>query len=595
MNKSKIIISTISAISVYAMIASASFAAPVNEFTVYEEDFRSTGVASTVLTNEMDWHCRAEYLKSGEYAEINRTGTRLRELISMSDEGTQIKNTEADFKAWIYKMYNNKYLSSYLEDNYYVEMNIKVDDYVTGFDGENRFSAMFQFSQESGDDLIMFSVEEDGIRYFTDGGWQNYADYTPGNDVHNYRLEVFDGMGTMYIDDDEMFSYTLPVSEEYVNIRFGCGSRGEFDQGQCVISDMKFVKCYSDDTIVDTFIDLSQVTNYESVETVNKDLRYGTENGISFEQNGYIEYDLTKDYGITGLMLNFTAANSEFDNIKITAWDLIDNELEMTADLFEMVDFEGRLSNGETIRRTFLPNNNFDDFINGNFSITKLRIEYTGNTDNAVDLLNAEISYSGFQYPSYEGMTAGLKEIKNGMISPAVGSIELGFSCDARILNNEDGDIKLLCNETETEISVEKEGTNIIIRPINGFIYGADYKLTISEKLVNSGIENLPSELSFETYTCDYEVSNISFGQGNCTFTLKSNYTENESVAVMIVSYKDGMILDMNSKETAINSGEEKQITTGNIVTENADDVVVMIWDNLRSRKALVKTVRQGE
>ena len=63
----------------------------------------------------------------------------------------------------------------------------------------------------------------------------------------------------------------------------------------------------------------------------------------------------------------------------------------------------------------------------------------------------------------------------------------------------------------------------------------------------------------------------------------------------MIVSYKDGMILDMNSKETAINSGEEKQITTGNIVTENADDVVVMIWDNLRSRKALVKTVRQGE
>ena len=355
------------AASIGICASTAAFSAPMSEFVVFYEDFCSSGVASTVLPNEKDWYCRAEYLDDGEYKEANRTGTRFRALVSISDEGTKIKNSTADFKAWLYKMYNNKYLSSFLTDNYYIEMNIRVDDYISGFDGENRFSAMFQFSQQAGDDLIKFSVEEDGIKYLSDSGWQTYTDFTAGNELHTYKLEVSYMNATMYIDGNEAFSYTLPVSDEFTHIRFGCGSRGEFDQGQCLVSDMKFAKQYEDSVIIDELKDFEKVSSYENVTLLDKSERYGTANGIGFKSAGYIEYDLTDQSGLSDIMLNFTSETGAYEDVKITGWDIFGNEIEISKELFDMIDFAGRLSDETSIRRTFCTNEDFEEFISANF------------------------------------------------------------------------------------------------------------------------------------------------------------------------------------------------------------------------------------
>ena len=572
-----------------------AYAAESGEDILYSESFRGTGkVNAALIVDQMDWFGSAEYLKSGVPTEINRiTSTALDRMLDISDEGMVVTNSTGDYKAWLCKWNNNKYLSSHLSNNYYAEMKIAVSDYISDFDGKDRFSGMFEFAQEN-DSLIQFSVEEDGVRYLSESGWEN-SGFEPGNDEHTYRLEVSDGVGTMYIDGEEEFSYTLPVSDEYVRMRFGCGSAGEFDQGACRIADLKFANLYENNFTKDTLENLDVVSDSENINLISTNERYGTKNGISFNKAGWIEYDLTEDYGIKGLTLNFASASSAYEDIKITAWDIFNNEIEVSPDVFDIADFSGTLSKEfqGVVRRTLLPGEEFEKFAAENFSIYKIRIEYTGNTDGALVLLNSIIEYTDAQYPSYLGMTSGGKAVAaDGKISAAGKTVELEFSCDARIINNKPGDITLYCAGEEIVPSIEKEGNKMYIKPEDGFSYGKDYDIRLSESLVNSGIRDLPSSISFSTYAADYEVINPVFNQGSCTFTIKSNYIKDESAAVIIVSYKDGKVLDMKASEAKLKSGSENQITTESINVTGADEVAVMVWDNLRSRKALVNIIK---
>ena len=199
----------------------------------------------------------------------------------------------------------------------------------------------------------------------------------------------------------------------------------------------------------------------------------------------------------------------------------------------------------------------------------------------------------------FGGVSVDGEKIENGdVLSGNINEFAFNFNANVSGVVPEENDITLLKNEEQISADINFEGNKMIIIPREGFKYGKNYKLNFSESFLQKGIGKLPQYFEFSTALSDFVATDesINIDGISCNADVKiTNYTKNDKKAIAcIISYKNSLILDKNY--TVIDkliAGTATSVKTGNINCENADEVVLMVWDNLLDMNPLIKEIRK--
>lgn len=204
-----------------------------------------------------------------------------------------------------------------------------------------------------------------------------------------------------------------------------------------------------------------------------------------------------------------------------------------------------------------------------------------------------------YTMPSFETISADDEVIEeNSIISANAEKLAINFNADVSKLAISDRDIILTMDDKEIPADFEIKGTQVILKLSETLKYGKNYMLKFSDAIRNGNIENIPEKFSFTTSESDFASSDeIINDDGNvCSASLKiRNFRKNDTKAIaVIMSYKDSQMLDKNyTVIDSLISGEITEVTTGEINSQEADEIIVMVWDNLFDMNPLIKEIKQ--
>lgn len=265
---------------------------------------------------------------------------------------------------------------------------------------------------------------------------------------------------------------------------------------------------------------------------------------------------------IIGSSESTTAFIVDYDKVGGQVWDLFTTD-----------------ATGETLRE------------NG-YNTLKIELDTVAVEKKPIGIQQAVIYYimASFEGFSIDGMISNDKSTVSGSIQ----NIELNFNTKISSIDN--SDLTLEKNGEVIPAIVEQNGTNILIRPEEGFKYNKEYKLSFGEAFLN--FDNFPKEFSVATSPSDFVSSdeNINDNGTVCSASVNiTNYTkENKKAIACLVSYKDSQILDKNYTVVEnLAPGNKTAVNLGQINSEDADEIMLMIWDNLLDMTPLVREIKK--
>lgn len=199
----------------------------------------------------------------------------------------------------------------------------------------------------------------------------------------------------------------------------------------------------------------------------------------------------------------------------------------------------------------------------------------------------------------FEGVYINGDKIENNdIVSAKISDMAFDFNANVSGVEVKENDIVFLKNEEIIDADISFEEDKLLIKPQEGFKYGKKYRVSFSEALLESGIANIPQSFDFSTSLSDFVASeeNINISENKCDATLKiSNYTKSDKRAIAcLISYKNSLVLDKNY--TVIENLAAENITlveTGEINCDGAEEIVLMVWDNLLDMNPLIKEIRK--
>ena len=221
-----------------------------------------------------------------------------------------------------------------------------------------------------------------------------------------------------------------------------------------------------------------------------------------------------------------------------------------------------------------------------------IKVEFYPEEGSKMGVLLFGLYYSDAEF---SGFFAGGESITdNGQIFPGTENIEIAFN--AR-MTAKDGDIILKKNNGEIESEIGYDGAKILVRPAEGFKYGEEYGIVFSDDFLAKGIKNLPEKISFSMPKSDFEISGEVFDDNGekCSagFKIRNNTKNDQKALICFISYKDMMILDKKYISKDLPAGKATDVLTGEISSKDADEILVMVWDNMVNMRPLTKEIKK--
>lgn len=205
----------------------------------------------------------------------------------------------------------------------------------------------------------------------------------------------------------------------------------------------------------------------------------------------------------------------------------------------------------------------------------------------------------GYSIPTLESVKAGKAELTdNSCIAAGAESIEFNFSSSIAKTEIAEDDIIIEKDGVGLAAELEKSGTKVTLKLSEALKYGCDYKIVFGDALQESGIDAIPEAIAFKTTESDFSVSEGTIyddaGVAYAKMTIKNHTTEDKKAILYIASYKDSKILD--AKFIAVDilkKGEGTELTSKEINSEGAEEIAVMLFDNLHDLNPLIKALKK--
>ncbi len=464
---------------------------------------------------------------------------------------------------------------------------------------------------------VSFTIEKDGLYYKTnDNGteiWKKAENFVPDNEYHNYKVIADIDTAAIFVDGtvvaenvvlpkskDSMFGFTVGYKAK--------AKTAQSDNISVLIDEMSLDNWYENKVFMASFDSFDEAFEADSqlklsvldagateVENRMKYPAYSAATGTDVS----LIYRVPKNSVITDIGWATAGAVSKVQLINSTTndrYELVKSKNSLNAGVKNIFHYpwncciDGIATRAGMLINVAVSDSSYDNILNNEYDTVVIMMkQYSAALPTAIFNLYIEYKEIGF-----DGVTAGNAHIKNGdKITAKTDGVVLNFGGNAAGLGIEGSDVVLLENGESIACVNAVDKKTVSVKPENGFKYGKDYEIGFSGRLLEKNIKDLPDSISFSTYETDLIAENISFDDGKCSLNLVNRSPEKINAALIIVSYKDGMILDMASNYISVPQNGKIFATTQGIQTENADRVTVMVWDNLQSRKALIKTIEK--
>ena len=464
---------------------------------------------------------------------------------------------------------------------------------------------------------VSFTAERDGLYYKTmENGaeaWKKAESFVPDNEYHNYKVIADIDTASIFVDGKMVAeNFALPKSKDPM-FGFAVGYKAKAKTAQSdnisvLIDEMSLDNWYENKVFMARFDSFDDVAESDSLfklsvvdagsEAVEQRMKYPAYSALTGNDISLI-YKVPKNSVITDVGLATAGAVSKVQLINSNSnekYEIVKSKNSLNSGVKNISHYpwncciDGLPTRAGMLINVAVTDSSYDNILNHEYDTVAIMMkQYSAALPTAIFNLYIEYKEIGF-----DGVTAGNAHIKNGdKITAKTDGVTLNFGGNAAGLGIEGSDIVLLENGESIACVNTVDKKTVSVKPENGFKYGKDYEIGFSGRLLEKDIKNLPDSISFSTYETDLFAENISFNDGICSLNLVNRSPEKINAALIIVSYKDGMILDIASNYISVPQNGKIFAATQGIKTENADRVAVMVWDNLKSRKALIKTIEK--